>query len=357
MNVYRILDAEINRVSEGIRCVEDTFRFLLENRRLSKELKELRHKIRKLMMAGNSSLIFNRNVEDDPGLKVSQSIGIDDKYSIKDTVYANFKRCQEGLRSIEEVLKIVGEKRLSKQYELLRFCVYNIEKECITELMKLKRFNPLNTDLYCLTGEKFSKGRSNKIVVSEMIRAGVKVIQYREKEKTLLEKYRECKIIREMTEKEDVTFIINDDIDLAQIVDADGVHIGQNDFPPIEVRKIIGENKIIGLSTHSPEQGVAAVKAGVDYIGVGPIYPTNTKENVCSAVGLEYLDWVVENLKIPFVAIGGIKKHNLDQVVNHGASCVAMVTEILEAKDVGSTISKIKKSIYGRTKEQDNFER
>ena len=145
-----------------------------------------------------------------------------------------------------------------------------------------------------------------------------------------------------MTLKENVTFIVNDDIALAQIVDADGVHIGQDDLPPEEVRKIIGSDKIIGLSTHSPEQGLAAVKSGVDYIGVGPIYPTQTKENVCAAVGLEYLDWVIDNLEIPFVAIGGIKKHNVKDVVKHGARCVSMVTEILEADSINDEINEIR---------------
>jgi thiamine-phosphate pyrophosphorylase len=345
MNIYKILDAEVNRVSEGLRCIEDVFRFCFENTEYSKEAKRLRHKVRKLISKNAKLMINSRNVQSDPGIAISQSCNFDKKKNIKELLYANFKRVQEGLRSIEEMLSVASDDILSKQYEILRFEAYELEKKCICKVKGLKRFNPLNTDLYCLTGEKFSKGRSNEEVVSDMIRGGAKVIQYREKEKSLLGKYEECKVIRDITYKNNVTFIINDDVALVQIVDADGVHIGQDDLPPDEVRRIIGQDKIIGLSTHSPEQGINAVKAGVDYIGVGPIYPTNTKENVCAAVGLEYLDWVVENIDIPFVAIGGIKNYNLQDVIAHGASCIAMVTEVLEAESIKLSVENFKNAI------------
>lgn len=107
-------------------------------------------------------------------------------------------------------------------------------------------------------------------------------------------------------------FIINDHVDLALLVNADGVHIGQDDYPVEEVRALLGNDKIIGLSTHSPEQGFKAFQnENVDYIGVGPIFPTTTKDT--KAVGLEYLDFAVQNLHLPFVAIGGIQEENLEK--------------------------------------------
>lgn len=205
--------------------------------------------------------------------------------------------------------------------------------------------NILNTDLYCITAEKYSLGRSNIQVVEDMIEAGVKIIQYREKKKTMLEKFNECKKIREMTRKAGVTFIINDDIHLAMAIGADGVHVGQDDLPIEEVRKLVGDEMIIGLSTHSPEQGQDAVKREADYIGVGPIFKTNTKEDVCDPVGLEYLNYVVSNLEIPFVAIGGIKEHNMEKVVNAGAKCICMVTEIVGAENIKARIQSVKGKI------------
>ncbi|WP_018248045.1 thiamine phosphate synthase [Orenia marismortui] len=203
----------------------------------------------------------------------------------------------------------------------------------------------LSTDLYCITAEKFSLGRSNIEVVKEMIDAGIKIIQYREKKKKMLYKYQECKRLREMTKEAGVSFIINDDIHLAMAIGADGVHIGQEDLPLEEVRRLLGKDKIIGLSTHSPQEAEDAVKRGADYIGVGPIFKTNTKDDVCDPVGLEYLEYVVENLDIPFVAIGGIKEHNVDQVWKLGGRCICMVTEIVGAEDIKAKIRSIRQKL------------
>ncbi|MCL0100678.1 thiamine phosphate synthase [Peptococcaceae bacterium] len=203
----------------------------------------------------------------------------------------------------------------------------------------------LNTDIYAITSEEHSLGRSNIEVVEQLIKAGVKIIQYREKEKKKLYKFKECKIIREMTKRAGVTFIVNDDVDIALAVKADGVHVGQEDLPVEEVRKIVGEGMIIGLSTHSPAQAMEAVKKGADYIGVGPIFPTKTKKDVCYPVGFEYLDYVVKNIKIPFVAIGGIKEHNIKEVQKRGATCFAMVTELVGARDIAAKVKAIRKRL------------
>lgn len=205
----------------------------------------------------------------------------------------------------------------------------------------------LDTDLYCILAEEFSQGRSNIEIARDLIESGVKVIQYREKEKKALYKYQECLQLRQITKEAGVTFIINDDIDIALLVRADGVHIGQEDLPIEEVRKLVGDEMIIGLSTHSPEQGIDAVAKGADYIGVGPIFKTYTKKDVCDPVGLEYLDFVVNNLDIPFVAIGGIKEHNIARVANHGARCICLVTDIVGAQDIGAKITALRWQLKG----------
>lgn len=203
----------------------------------------------------------------------------------------------------------------------------------------------LNHPLYCITAEKYSLGRSNIEVVKAMIDAGVKIIQYREKEKKMNDKFRECLAIRKLTQKHKVTFIVNDDVHLAIAVHADGVHIGQDDLPVEIVRSLTGEKMIIGVSTHSPKQAKDAVKSGADYIGVGPIYPTYTKDDVCRPVGLKYLDYIVKNINIPFVTIGGIKEHNIDDVLSHGAKCIALVTEIVGSKNIPHKIKSILQKI------------
>ncbi len=206
--------------------------------------------------------------------------------------------------------------------------------------------NFLTTDIYALTAEEYSLGRNNVEVVERLIVAGIKVIQYREKDKKAGQMYEECLKIREMTKQAGVTFIINDHVDLALLVEADGVHIGQDDLPPAKVRELIGNNMILGLSTHSPEQARAAVELGcVDYIGVGPIFATKTKKDVCQAVGLEYLVYVAENHDIPFVAIGGIKEHNIHEVKRNGAKIVALVTDIVSASDITAKVIAIRQAI------------
>lgn len=195
--------------------------------------------------------------------------------------------------------------------------------------------------IYGITADEFSKGRSCSFVVKEMLAAGVKIIQYREKEnKSIREKWKDCLEIRKMTRDAGALFFVNDSIDLAMLVDADGVHIGQDDLPVAEVRKLIG-NKIIGLSTHSPEQAKAAINDGADYIGVGPIYRTFTKKDVGEPLGFDYLDYVSKEVELPFVAIGGIKESNLDEVIRHGAKTIALVTEIVSADDIKATAAKL----------------
>ena len=187
--------------------------------------------------------------------------------------------------------------------------------------------------IYGITGDNFSNGRSNYFCVEEMIKGGIKIVQYRAKTKDTREKVKEAREIRELCRKNGVIFIVNDNVDIALLVDADGVHIGQEDMHPDDVRKLIGDNKIIGLSTHSEKQGMEAYKnPNVEYIGVGPIFPTTTKDT--TPVGLGYLEYAVKNLDLPFVAIGGIKAHNIDAIIAKGAQRVCLVSEIVGADSI-----------------------
>ena len=198
--------------------------------------------------------------------------------------------------------------------------------------------------IYGITAEAMSNGRDNMTVVKAMLEAGIKFIQYREKEKTGLARYEECLKLKKLTAEYGAAFIIADFVDLAIAVDADGVHIGQDDLPVPAVRKLLGPDKIIGLSTHSPEQLEKANEIAdlIDYIGCGPVYATNTKKTAVP-VGLEYVKYATEHAKMPFVAIGGIKEHNIHEVYNAGATTIAVVSDITSADDIVDKISKLAK--------------
>ncbi|RUM38583.1 MAG: thiamine phosphate synthase [Desulfobulbus sp.] len=198
--------------------------------------------------------------------------------------------------------------------------------------------------IYGILGERFSLGRSNSEVARQMVDGGIDVLQYREKltDKSLLEIYRECEEIRRITADAGVPFIVNDYADIALMVGADGIHQGQDDLPVAAVRRI-APDMLIGCSTHSPQQADKAVADGADYIGVGPIFSTRTKVDVCDAVGFGYLEHIVQNYTIPFVAIGGIKRDNLAEVMQRGAKTVCLVTEIIGAKDIADRIAEIRK--------------
>lgn len=194
---------------------------------------------------------------------------------------------------------------------------------------------------YGITAENFANGKSNFECVKQMIKAGVKLIQYRDKHKTIKEKYLEAKKISTLCHDNGVKFIVNDYIDIALLVNADGVHIGQDDLPVSEVRKLIGDDKILGLSTHSIAQGEEANKdENVDYIGVGAIFTTTTKDT--NPIGVEYLKYASKNFSVPFFAIGGIKiEKNLHEIVANGAKGVCIVSDVVGSDDIKGQIQKI----------------
>lgn len=209
----------------------------------------------------------------------------------------------------------------------------------------MPRILPGQTDLYALTDSRLSLGRPLPVVAAALLDAGVRILQYREKHLKAGKMLEECRLLRRMTAKAGACFIVNDHIDIAMLVGADGVHIGQDDLPVPEVRRLVGPEMIIGLSTHVPEQAVSALKAGADYIGVGPIFATKTKEDVVPPVGFDYLEWVAHNVDLPFVAIGGIKEHNIAEVAARGARCCALVSELVGAPDIAARVESVRQAM------------
>jgi thiamine-phosphate pyrophosphorylase len=187
--------------------------------------------------------------------------------------------------------------------------------------------------LYCFSPGHLGRGRPAEHLIRSQIKGGADVIQLREKNKSKREKLELGFMIRRITREEGVLFIVNDDLDLALILEADGLHLGQTDIPIKYARPHFGE-KIIGVSTHSLEQAKKAIEEGADYIGVGPIFPTSTKENPDEVVGPGLITQVAAFSPVPIVAIGGITLKNLGQVIQAGGRCVAVVSDILNAENV-----------------------
>ena len=201
--------------------------------------------------------------------------------------------------------------------------------------------------LYAITGEQFHPGRDMLDVMEQAILGGVDIIQLRDKSGDIEAIRKKAVALRQLTAKYGVTYIVNDYIDIALEVDADGVHLGQGDVPLAEARRRMGK-KIIGISTHAIEEAIQAERDGADYIGVGPIYPTKTKEDVVDPVTVSYVKEVASTIRIPFVAIGGIKLHNVDEVIKAGATRICAVSEIVGSDDIQRTcrefLSKLEKA-------------
>ena len=200
--------------------------------------------------------------------------------------------------------------------------------------------------LYLITDDGYLSDRNWLKAIEDAIRGGVTVVQYRSKSgtKTTKEMYEELLQLRELTKKYNVPLIVNDRVDLALSVDADGVHIGQDDLPAEVVRKILGEDKIVGISTHSLEEVERANDLPVDYIAFGSVYRTPTKEKPI-VVGVEQLKEAKKIAKKPVVAIGGIMPYNVDEVIKAGADGVAVISAILGFNDTFKAAESMKRAI------------
>lgn len=186
--------------------------------------------------------------------------------------------------------------------------------------------------LYAITDERSHPGRDLAEVMEEAILGGADIVQLRDKHNNRAAVLERAKMLRKLTRKYNVPFIVNDYIDIALEVDADGIHLGQGDTPLSVARKLVGR-KIIGISTHAIEEALLAEQQGADYIGVGPVYPTATKADA-APVTLSYVREAAAKIRIPFVAIGGIKLHNVEEVIAAGAKRICAVTEIVGSPDV-----------------------
>ena len=327
----RIVDANLNRIGEGLRLLEDLARLLLNDTALTQQLKTMRHEVLKSDLSFNQQLLQARNSEGDVGISI-EADGEEKHRELPLTVVANAKRVQESLRTLEELAKIPGTTpRLdSERLKQARFALYTIERNLLSKLLRQDKTKRL-AGLYAIIDMQALKERSHIEIARQIIRGGARTIQLRDKRLSKSELLPIAQQLKNLCVKHNVLFIVNDYLDLAIATDADGLHLGQHDLPTKVARKILPIDKILGCSTTSVEQAEAAEAEGADYIAVGSIYPTSSKETA-KVVGLERLRQIRQAVTSPLVAIGGINKDNAGEVMAAGAYSVAVISAILQAE-------------------------
>lgn len=199
--------------------------------------------------------------------------------------------------------------------------------------------------LYLVTDRSFLKGRKLTDLVEDAIKGGVTLVQVREKDISTREF---CKIaleVKAVTDKYKVPLIINDRIDIVQAIDADGVHLGQDDMPLKVARKILGSEKIIGISAGNVEEAKEAERDGADYVGIGAIFFTGSKKDIDTPIGIEGLQEIVDSISIPSVAIGGVNKSNAAEIMKTGTNGLSVISAILNNEDIRAAAEELKRSI------------
>ena len=187
--------------------------------------------------------------------------------------------------------------------------------------------------LYAIIDTALAPGPA-PLVAEQLLRAGVRILQYRHKGPFTRQSWRECCALAELARSRKARFIVNDRADVALLCGADGVHLGQEDLPAEHARRLLGEGKIIGFSTHTVEQAREADRLPVDYLAIGPVFATTTKQRAEAVVGLETVWAVRAAVRKPLVAIGGITLENAAAVIEAGADAVAVIRDLLVAPDV-----------------------
>lgn len=324
----RILDAAANRASEGLRVIEDFVRLSLDDRHLTALAKQVRHELADVMspVAMNERLAARDTIKD-VGTELNTAAELA-RESPAAVVRASFKRAQQALRTLEEFGKLMPNLS-SGAFEQLRYRLYTLERAIGVTDDSLRR---LSTARLCVLIDGGASERALEDLVDALVTCGVPLLQLRDKnlpDRVLLDRAR---LVRQLTLDTETLFIMNDRADLAHLVQADGVHLGQEDISVKEARTIVGPRALVGVSTHSIEQARAAVLSGANYIGVGPTFPSTTK-SFEAFPGIELLRAVAAEIRLPAFAIGGITADNLPQVQEAGFQRVAVSGAVTAAAE------------------------
>ena len=322
--VHRILDANLDRAREGLRIIEEWCRLGLNNQPLAEECKQIRQEL------GSWHSWELRQARDTPG-----DVGTDlshpqeeERESIEQLLQANLCRAQEALRVLEEYSKLYNVE-MASACKQMRYRVYTIE----SSLFNSYRHQQLhNAPLYLVTSPEPEILKT----IEAALKGGLNLVQYRDKEGKDSDRLEMADKLCQLCHRYNALFIVNDRVDIALAVDADGVHLGQNDAPISFAREILGQNKIVGLSTTNKQELNRAIAHKADYVGVGPFYETPTKPGK-AALTQEYIDYVKAKCPVPWFAIGGIDLNNLSGILTTGAQRVAVVRAIMRSEQPTQT--------------------
>lgn len=328
MDTARILDANANRAREALRVVEDYCRFVLQDAFLSSSLKQLRHDLAEaLTVLAPSLLLEARETQHDVGTMLVTERE-QRRHTLREVALVNLKRLQEALRSLEEVSKL-RYADLGRALEQLRYRSYTLERAVLLGSDARQRL--ARVSLYVLlTGAQCAAALD--WTIREAAAGGAGIFQLREKnldDRALLERARN---VRRWTHEVGALFIVNDRPDIARLVEADGVHLGQEDLPVQEARRLLGPDRLIGVSTHNLTQLRQALLDGASYVGVGPTFPSGTKE-FAEFAGLDYVRQASAETALPAFVIGGVTLTNVDAVLAAGGRRVAVGQALCQADD------------------------
>ena len=335
-SIFRILDANANRAREALRVLEDYARFALDDQTLCGELKSLRHELVELLKPILATAVLWRDTPNDVGTEVrieAEQV----REGTSDVIIAAGKRLGEALRTLEEYVKTLNPPTACG-IERLRYRFYEIEQRLAFTLRPVSRM--FDVRLYVLITESICKIPWIE-AAEQAILGGADCLQLREKTLESGELLVRARQFVALCHRQGVISIINDRPDIALLAGADGVHVGQSDLPPREVRKLIGLEKILGVSTHNLAQARQAVLDGADYIGVGPFFKSETKTRDFIA-GPAYARQIAETIRIPAVAIAGITLENVDEVLATGIKAVAVTACVVGNPNPRAAAEKLK---------------
>jgi thiamine-phosphate pyrophosphorylase len=338
--MLRVLDANLNRIGEGLRLLEDVSRFVLNDAGLSQQLKSMRHGLLPRERALQQKLLDARDIGSDVGASLTvESEGV--RSDLPGLVSANARRVEQSLRVLEEMAKL-PDRSIDLDWnsvERARFTLYEIEKAMVLKLSRQDRAGRIR-GLYLIVDSEWTRGRSEIEVARSALEGGVSVVQLRDKKRGKRDMLMIACQIRELCSERGVPFIMNDHLDIALASDAPGLHLGQRDLPLDVARRLLPGDRLLGCSTATVNEALEAQKQGADYIAVGSIYSSPSKEDTRPA-GLETLRQVKAQVSLPIVAIGGINEHNVADVIAAGADAVAVIGAVAGADDVRDAARRI----------------
>ncbi len=348
VSVYRILDASANRAAEGLRTLEEYARFAIDDAAISGSLKSLRHALTSaLTCISREQLLRARDTANDVGTELGTPQEYD-RSTFGAVISAAANRVQQSLRCLEEYGKLISV-NFASQIEAIRYQSYDVF--ATLELRNQYANRPQNLIAVAKLYVLMDTAGSEDLFVSRLkqcFEGGVDVLQLRDRSATDRTLFDRAGVASRLCRQNKTLFIVNDRADIAVASGADGVHVGQDELPVNMVRKIVGREMLVGLSTHSIEQARTAVTQGVDYIGVGPVFASSTKR-FDSFVGTELLQQVAREITIPAFAIGGITSVNLPSVVESGIGRIAVTAAICDAPDITKAARGLKATLIAAT--------